>query len=88
MNKDEVLKQRGEVFESALRLERARNRVAALTREIESARGDYNAAVLDLSQKRSNADATEASAVLELTKGEREVIEVSASGEVGIKLLP
>jgi hypothetical protein len=71
MTKDYVLKQRGEVFDAALRMERARLAIEVLNNRLEEARVEYGEAGRALSAARSKADASEAGAVQEVIKGEK-----------------
>jgi len=80
MTKEEVLKQRGEVYDAALRVERARLAIESLNKRLEEARAEYGEAGRALSAARSKAYATEASAISETVKGEK--VEVALEVEV------
>ncbi len=75
MTKDDVLKVRGEVFDAALRVERARLAIEANQKQLNESRTEYNVATQELSSVRSKADAAEADAVQAATKGGRSMAE-------------
>jgi Ca2+-binding RTX toxin-like protein len=80
MTRDESLKMRGEVFDAALRVERARLLMESLNKQHGQARIEYNDATIALSSTRSKADAAEASAVQEAAK-DGKVAEMAAAVE-------
>ncbi len=80
MNKDEVLKSRGTVFDAALRFARAGQAVAAAQRALATARAEYDEAGEALRAVRSTADALEANAVAEITKAEAAAVPTKRAG--------